>query len=674
MTDWWSADPVAEAPATERRGTVSVRPYASTDFWKDDPIAPPAAAENSWGGAAKSAGTGLAKGVAGLVGLPDVVAELGAQGIDKATRFVAGHLGIDAPRPQGGGGVLPTTAGTVKAIESVTGPLYQPQTRTEKFIERGAEFIPGAVLAPGGVVGNAVRYGVIPGVASEAAGQATEGTAYEGPARVGAALAAGGAAALVSRPSTAARALREQLPPGVTQQHVDEAARLIADAGQQGITLSWPEALSQVAQRPVLTNTMRHLEAAPQTEARMAEFFGGRAGQVDDAARQQFGQVAPANPAPSTIGPAVGQAAEGTINDVRGVINRATDPFYRQAEGVRLTPQEMAQVRALPGFEEARAAVRNDPQLNRYVAHLPDDSVGFLDEVRKFLNTAGENATAPVNAQRNMQRAAGYGQDAAAARQIGVNASPEYEIALQVQEQTRRQYLEPLLQGPLGKMAGRDTTTQKAIEALFPSNPLANSADEIATTVSALAQRNPNAARDLVRAHLEGTFNQAARDLQPGANQMGGANFRKALVGNHQQAENLEAAVRALPHGDQIWPGFNRFLEVLEATGKRPNVGSRTAYNAEMLKSQAASGLAGEAAKSVANPLRLAQPLIEKYERYRLGRNLNELADILTNPAAVGQLRAIARMPVDSPAALNAARRITTLSRTASDPVGQSRE
>lgn len=668
MAGPWEDYAPAQAPLR-----ITVRPKGAGGPWADYAPAPIGVAED----VAKSAGSGLVRGAAQVAGMGGdlqgwifgkVEDRLRNAGVDlnrareEMNAASPSFMRQEADAPRIG------TKEIMAGVDRATGlPItsYQPQTTVGKFARTGAEFIPGAVLAPGGVVGNAVRYGIIPGIASEAAGQATEGTAYEPWARIGGGLAAAGGVAALSRPGTAAQSIRQQLPEGVTPQMVDDAARLIDDAAGQGVNLSWPEALSQVAGRPVLTNTLRHLEASPQTEARMAEFFGGRPGQVEAAARQQFDNVAPVNPSPSTIGPAVGQAAEGTLNDVRQTINRATDPFYQRAATVRLTPQEMAQVRALPGYAEAARAVRGDPQLNRYVANLPDDSVGFLNEVKKYLDQAAENATAPMAQNRNMQRGAGYTQDAAAARQIGINASPEYEIALQVQEQTRRQFLEPLLQGPLGKLAGKDKTTRDAINALFPQNPLPNSADEIATAVSALAQRNPRAARDLVRAHIESTFNQSAKDLQSGANAAGGAKFRAALVGNPQAAANLEAAVRALPHGDQVWPGFNRFLEILEATGTRQNVGSRTAYNAELLKDASASGIVGEGAKAATNPLRGLQFLADKYERWRLGRNMNELADILTNPAAVNQLRAIARMPANSPAALNVAVRLTMLTRSA---------
>lgn len=633
----------------------------------------------------KSVGGGLGRGTADLVGLPNVM----DQAADWVVRQTVGRAvnaaksgGQDwssdqSERMQTGRDLLafPDRDTVQRGIEGVTGPLYEPQTTYGEYASNAARFVPGTVMAPAqgaGLVSNAIKYGVVPGLTSEAAGQATKGTAYEPVARVGGALAGAGVSGLASRPSTASRAIREAMPDGVTPQMVDDAARLMDDAAQQGITLAWPEALSQVAGRPVLTNAMRHLEAAPQTEARMAQFFGDRARQVEGAARPQFNNIAPVNRAPSTIGPAVGGAAEDTANAVRGAINRNAEPLYTAAAPEVMDPATMAQIRRAPGWAEARDAVRNNAQLNRYVENLPDDSIGFLNEVQKLLRQQADNAAAPVNQQRNMQISAGLGMDGDLVRNAATRQSPRLAQAIGEEAANRTRFLDPLLQGPLGKIASRDTTTKAAINALFPANPLANSADEIATTVSALAVRNPRAARDLVRAHVETTFNEAAQSLQTGANQAGGAKFRAALVGNSQQAANLEAAVRALPNGNQIWPGFNRFLEVLEATGTRQGVGSRTAYNAEILKNAATSGIVGETAKGAANPLRGLQFIADRYERYRLGSNMNELADILTNPRSANQLRAIARMPPGSGQAAAVAMRLVNLTNSSTRaPVGQ---
>jgi hypothetical protein len=654
-------DPFSEAAPSDGPLRLTVHPLPKERKLTPvdhDPFAPMGAGED----VARSAGSGVVRGAAGIVGIGgDITKGIAAAekvhdpaevkaSKDKALAWMPGWLSRFYEAPTKDLGSKEVMAG----IDQATGrgvTSYEPKTTLGKYARTGGEFVAGAVLSPGGVVGNAIRYGVIPGLASEGAGQAAQAVApqYEGAARLVGALGGAGIGAMTARPGTAAQAIRQQLPPGVTPQMVDDAARLMDDAAQQGIQLSWPEALSQVAGRPVMTNTLRHLEAAPQTEARMGEFFGGRPQAVEASARQQFDTIAPPNNAPSTIGPAVGQAADDAVGHQRGLINQYTEADYRAASTVQLSPQEMAQVRAVPGFDRAAREVRADEQLNRHVANLPDNSVGFLNEVKKVLDQQARNATAPAAQNPSVQRAAGLGMDADAVRDAGTRASADYAIALETQARLRQQYLEPLLQGPLGKLAERDKTTRDAINALFPPNPLPNSSNEVGTAVRAVAQRNPTAARDLVRAHVEGTFNEAAQALQSGANQAGGAKFRATLVGNAQQAANLEAAVRALPNGDQVWTGFNRYLEILEATGTRQNPGSRTAYNEAFLKETAASGVVGEAVKGAANPIsRFTQGLVDRYERYRLGRNLNELADLLTNPASANQLRAIARMPVHS--------------------------
>ena len=112
----------------------------------------------------------------------------------------------------------PTSEDLTEKVESVTGPLYQPQTRVGKYVNSALEFVPGAVT--GGPVagglralpGVAFRYGVIPGLASEAAGHATEGTAAEPWARSGAALASGGAAGWLAHRSAPRGAAVPQRP------------------------------------------------------------------------------------------------------------------------------------------------------------------------------------------------------------------------------------------------------------------------------------------------------------------------------------------------------------------------------------------------------------------------------------------------------------------------------
>jgi hypothetical protein len=105
--------------------------------------------------------------------------------------------------PGGYAAAGPTSEQIIKGTEAVTGPLYHPQTTGGKFVNSAVELAPGAALGAGSlsaIPGAVLRGGIIPGLASEAAGQLTEGTAAEPVARILAGLAGfGGATAAHAR-------------------------------------------------------------------------------------------------------------------------------------------------------------------------------------------------------------------------------------------------------------------------------------------------------------------------------------------------------------------------------------------------------------------------------------------------------------------------------------------
>lgn len=142
---------------------------------------------------AKSAGSGLVKGAAGVAGLVGDAAGALGRFSDAGGDYIARKLGFEgsAPLPN----FIADNAGAERigrAIDKVAGaPVtsYQPQTTAGKYAKTAGEFVPGAMIGPGGAARNALMYGVIPGLTSEAAGQATEGTKLEPIARVAGALA-----------------------------------------------------------------------------------------------------------------------------------------------------------------------------------------------------------------------------------------------------------------------------------------------------------------------------------------------------------------------------------------------------------------------------------------------------------------------------------------------------
>lgn len=145
----------------------------------------------------KSFGSGLARGAAYIAGLPGDLNEMVGRGIGAARDYFVGDVTpeqrakIDDFRRSGQ--ILPTTDDIMSAAHNVTGmSLHQPQTTAGKYARTVGEFSP-AALTPGGAVARTARV-VLPGMVSEAAGQATEGTPLEPYARVGGALAGGMAA------------------------------------------------------------------------------------------------------------------------------------------------------------------------------------------------------------------------------------------------------------------------------------------------------------------------------------------------------------------------------------------------------------------------------------------------------------------------------------------------
>lgn len=133
---------------------------------------------------AKSAGTGLGEGLIGLAGLPGDLSELGARGLDYATRGVGKLIGQDfAPRPAqdafGGAGQIQ------KAIEGVTGEFYKPKSGLGSAANTAGNFLPAIIGGPETLATKLATRVAAPALASEAAGAVTNDNPY---AKAGGAL------------------------------------------------------------------------------------------------------------------------------------------------------------------------------------------------------------------------------------------------------------------------------------------------------------------------------------------------------------------------------------------------------------------------------------------------------------------------------------------------------
>lgn len=135
----------------------------------------------------KSLGSGIVRGATSLADLPgqafNAVGNLGASAMEavgvkpQTVQAARDSLTFGPFETDVFGRAADTIAPNVRS--------YQPQTTAGEYTQTVGEFLPGGVLAKAPIMA-----GVIPGLASEAAGQATEGTAIEPYARVIAAVGA----------------------------------------------------------------------------------------------------------------------------------------------------------------------------------------------------------------------------------------------------------------------------------------------------------------------------------------------------------------------------------------------------------------------------------------------------------------------------------------------------
>lgn len=150
----------------------------------------------------KSLASGISRGVTGMLDIPNMAFDLATRGAAaglEATGLASPEF-AEALRQQSARGI--SGAGTARQLAAeVTGGAteYEPQTTPGQYAGTVGEFLPGAAIGGAGGMGRALlQYGVLPGLASEAAGQVTEGTSYEMPARIAASIVTPAAAQGVS--------------------------------------------------------------------------------------------------------------------------------------------------------------------------------------------------------------------------------------------------------------------------------------------------------------------------------------------------------------------------------------------------------------------------------------------------------------------------------------------
>jgi hypothetical protein len=636
---------------------------------KPSATAPAGAKQSGLADFAESVPTGVAKAVIGAPGIPGTFQDMGNQLVDRIM-LGAGHkimdwtgYGPQAGTPErdrfdsvykavGNDAHLPTSADIVSAAERDGVQFHHPTTPAGGVGEAIGENAAGA-LFPGGPIARAANV-VVPAVASEAAGQASAGSKFEPLMR----FLGGLAGNLTTGVAQAARGAPERMVrhavDGVTPAEFDAAANLQGRGEGMGVRLSGPEAIQATTDNATrLSDIQRIVENSAGGGSRTARFYSERPGQVDAAVNRTLDTIAPQSPQPDTLGPRAAEVAGNALDTVRQNINTATRPAYQAAENHMLEPADFDPIARSPAFQVSLQRLRDHPVLGPEFAHLPDNSVGVIDAVTKDMNAQGTALNNSANAGFNPLASSRYTVGGHEARDIARDPArggiQEYDDALTAQEQARRQNLEPLEQGPLGRLAAaKDTPT--AGEAVLPSDPRVAGHDAIAAAIQHTEGRTPGIMAPLVRQRLADQYDTSAGRLVGGPNQYGGARFAKDMAGSAQAETNLHAALGALPTGAAAQPAMQDLLDVLRATGTRRPQGSATAFNQQLNHELQLPPLATEAVMAAKSGL-LTIPggVRDRAKMAWLGRGTGRLANMFLEPDSVEQIRGIANRAQQTP-------------------------
>jgi hypothetical protein len=444
------------------------------------------------------------------------------------------ELGSDYKSPVGSESINKTVGDATAAVGA---PLHTAQTGVGKAAGNVADFVFQGATGAGAVKqlpGAAVKFGLLPGMVSEGAGQVTEGTALEPYARVAGAVA-GSVPGIVSGMRSAPGTVLKDATKNVTEADFTAAQKLMDDARAMGSPITLPEALQQVTGgKTALADVQRVVEQSRQGGPVMKDFMADRAAgnqaMADTTLKQSFGDI-PADP--YGVAPRVQGAAESEVSRVRQGINEKARPYYDSSRGQVLPDAEFQQIAENPSFQAGLKAIRNDPVLGPAIADLPDNAVGVVDAVKKQLDdmqTAALDATKP---QRFLAGEIGKGRD----EMLGVadTAAPDYATAREIVTEGRQTVLNPLERGPTGQLADAGQFEQQS-KILFDPKPLPGSEKQVGQAVANIVKTDPEAARNLVNMKMRQTFDEATQRLQSGEAQWGGAKFAAVLAGNSQQA------------------------------------------------------------------------------------------------------------------------------------------
>ena len=578
------------------------------------------------------------RAAAGVIGLPqnlNAMANWAGSAITEKTGMPSGKSPIPAVRLISEMfGVVPNLGEMVgegydRISDLLTGkPVYKPQTGPGRVTDLTVQTLVGGP----GTLGQKAAMGLSAGAAGEGARLITDNPIAIGVLQM---LGAGAASLpwiLRSVPAENIHAAIKDIKPD----QLKLAQKLMDDAAARGVQLTGAEAIAQVTGKNSLQDIQRVVEASKHGGPTLQGVMNTRPGAVRQAFEQQADQITPPPASPSATPVRMQQAAEQSITKARQFGNAAAEPLYDAARTQRIPSHDWNTLAQNPATQKALKAVKGDPICG--VTNELDGSVAWLDAAKRWMDDKLRTAS-PSEAK--IWRSANSDLKAVADR-----ASTDYRQARGIVSKNMTEVVDPMKASPVGDISKTgNLPAEQAMKAqgeiLMPSAPRALDPVTIRTAIETLNKQDPTAARAFVRQNMQAIFDEATQNLSGGANQWGGAKFAAQVAGNPRQRDNLRALIEA-SSDKQAWVGFNRMLEVFEATGKRHAPGSQTAFNEKIVSELSRGGT------KIGNVTEALGTISRWYDNFRFGKNTDQMAQILTDPRSVDLMRKLAKEAPDS--------------------------
>lgn len=418
----------------------------------------------------------------------------------------------------------------------------------------------------------------------------------------------------------------------------------VAALKKEAQSVDIPLTPAELTNLPSLKAQQKALGNLPQSADTIADFYRARAANIERAVSKTLHEVSPTD-SPEIAGRAARKAAEGAIDAAKATRARAASPLYEKALSSG-TQVDTAPILGNISRELETAKGPIETALKRAGALLlrtegekvvPDTRLEALHQAKlaldDMISTAKQSGLGNTAKRKlvDLQKQLLKAMD---------DASPEYRAARH-EFRSASPAVTDLENGLIGVLKDLpDTRVAQATRKLF--SPASSGPVAVREAKDALQAQSPEAWQAVKRAYLEELWQKAGQEYATTGSQIvnRGAKFRAALLGDMKQRAILKAALEP-----KEWQALNSLADVLEASGRVKPVGSDTAWNQEMMRMarDEARPVFSKIVKNL-NPAQLLNSLAEWRTEAALGKKAGEIADIITQPDAMQQLRALKRM------------------------------